>query len=286
MTSNYGWGLPIAASTYASKIDFGIYMIHVAMILIFVLWGIFFTYLLIKYRKRPGVPAVREDHPEPPVEIAAVDAAATLPIATMLSQNMDELKSLTPDFIVLGFEIALIVFYALPSWNAIKIAMPDPKDAVVIHVVAEQFAWDIHYPGADGKFGRRKAELVHFNNPLGLDKTDPDAADDVVVGNELHLPLGKKVLIELTSKDVIHDFFVPEFRIKQDALPGTAIPVWIEPNRAGKYELACAQLCGFGHSLMRADVYVDTPEDYQKWLASRVAATPAPAKPTNPAEDF
>jgi cytochrome c oxidase subunit 2 len=100
------------------------------------------------------------------------------------------------------------------------------------------------------------------------------------------MPLGKKVLIKLTSKDVIHDFFVPEFRIKQDAMPGMEIPVWIEATRVGKYELACAQLCGFGHSLMRADVYVDTPEDYAKWLASRAAATPTPPRPTNPAEDF
>jgi cytochrome c oxidase subunit 2 len=284
--TNYGWGLPIAASTYAGKIDFGIWMIHIAMIVIFVLWGIFFAYLLIKYRARPGVPAEREDRAEPPIEVAAADAVATLPLATILYQNMDELKSLTPDFIVMGFEIVLIVFYALPVWSSIKISMPDEKDAVVIHVVGEQFGWDIHYAGPDGKFGRRSAALVHFNNPLGLDRTDPDAADDIIVGNELHMPLGKKVLIKLTSKDVIHDFFVPEFRIKQDVLPGSEIPLWIEPTRVGKYELACAQLCGFGHSLMRADVYVDTPEDYEKWLASRAAATPAPAKPSNPAEEF
>ena len=284
--TNYGWGLPIAASTYAGKIDFGIWLIHAAMIAIFVLWGIFFTYLLVKYRKRPGVPARREDHAEPPSEIAVPDAIAGLPFGEMLYRNAGEIKSLLPDFIVMGFEIALIVFYALPVWNKIKMQMPDEKDAVVIHVVAEQFGWDVHYPGPDGKFGRRTAELVHFNNPLGLDRTDPDAADDVVVGNELHMPIGKKVLIKLTSKDVIHDFFVPEFRIKQDAMPGMEIPVWIEPNRIGKYELACAQLCGFGHSLMRADVYVDTPEDYEKWLKSRAAATPAPAKPSNPAEDF
>jgi cytochrome c oxidase subunit 2 len=260
--NNYGWGLPIAASTYAGKIDFGIWLIHIAMIGIFVLWGIFFTYLLIKYRKRPGVPAERE------------------------AENHSELTSLLPDFIVMAFEIALIVFYALPVWSRIKMVMPDEKDAVVIHVVAEQFGWDVHYPGPDGKFGRRSAALVHFNNPIGLDRTDPDAADDVIVGNEIHMPVNKKILIKLTSKDVIHDFFIPEFRIKQDVLPGAEIPLWVEPNRVGHYELACAQLCGFGHSLMRGEVYVDSQEDYDKWLASRAAATPAPAKPSNPAEAF
>jgi len=284
--TNYGWGLPIAASTYAGKIDFGIYLIHAAMIGIFVLWGIFFAYLLIKYRKRDGVPAVREDHGETPARISVPDSFSKFPFAQILSENAGELKSLIPDLIVMLFEVCLIVFYALPVWSSIKMQMPDEKDAVVVSVVAEQFGWDIRYPGADGKFGRLRPELVHFNNPIGLDKTDPAAADDIVVGNELHLPLGKKTLIKLTSKDVIHDFFVPEFRIKQDALPGMEIPVWIEPTRAGRYELACAQLCGFGHSLMRADVYVDTPEDYEKWLKSRLAATPAPPKPTKPSEDF
>lgn len=284
--NNYGWTMPVAASTYAGKIDFGIWLIHAAMVGIFVLWGIFFTYLLVKYRKRDGVPAVREDHDETPATISVPDSFSKFPFAQLLYKNRSALKSLAPDFAVMAFEIALIVFYALPVWSNIKMTMPDAKDAVVVEVVAEQFGWNIRYPGPDGKFGRRSPELVHFNNPTGIDRTDPDAADDVAVGNELHLPVGKKVLIELTSKDVIHDFFVPEFRIKQDAMPGMKIPVWVEPTRIGHYELACAQLCGFGHALMRGDVYVESPEDFEKWLKSRAAATPAPPKPVKPSEDF
>jgi cytochrome c oxidase subunit 2 len=207
-------------------------------------------------------------------------------LAQLLYKNSGELKSLLPDLAVMVFEIALIVFYALPVWSRIKMAMPNEKEALVVEVVAEQFAWNIRYQGADAKFGRRTPQLVHFNNPLGLDRTDPDALDDIVVGNEMHLPIGKKVLFKLTSKDVIHDFFIPEFRIKQDAVPGLMIPVWVEPNKIGHYEIACAQLCGFGHALMRADVYVDTPEDYEKWLQARSAATPAPPKPAKPSEDF
>lgn len=282
---NY-WGLPDAASTYAGKIDFGIWLIHIAMFGIFIMWGIFFTYLLVKYRKRPGVPAAREDHGETPAKISVPDSISKFPFAQLLYKNSGELKSLIPDMVVMLFEIGLIVFYALPSWSNIKMQMPDEKDAMVVEVTAEQFAWNVRYPGPDGKFGRRSPELVHFNNPLGLDRTDPDAADDVVVGNELHLPLGKKTLIKLASKDVIHDFFVPEFRIKQDAVPGMLIPVWVEPTKAGRYEIACAQLCGFGHALMRGDVYVDTPEDFEKWLKARAAAAPKPAKPANPAEEF
>ncbi len=282
--NNHSWGLPVAASTYAGKIDFGIYLIHAAMFGIFVLWGIFFVYLLIRYRQRDGVAAVREDHHDTPARISVPDSFSKFPFAQMFYRNAGELKSLLPDFLVMAFEVALITFYALPVWNSIKISMPDEKDALVVEVVAEQFAWNVHYAGADGKFGRRSLELVHFNNPIGLDRTDLDSFDDVTVGNELHLPLGRKALIKLTSKDVIHDFFVPEFRIKQDAVPGMLIPIWIEPTRIGHYELACAQLCGFGHALMRADVIVETPEDFARWL--RLRAAPAPAKPANPSEEF
>ena len=284
--TNYGWGLPVAASTYAGKIDFGIWLIHVAMVGIFVLWGIFFGYLLIKYRKRPGVAAEREDHGETPAKLSVPDSFSKFPFAQLLYQNSGELKSLLPDFAVMAFEIALIVFYALPVWSSIKMKMPSEKDAVVVRVVGEQFGWDVQYPGHDGTFARSKPELVHFNNPLGIDKTDPDADDDVVVANELHLPVNRPALIKLSSKDVIHDFFIPEFRIKQDAVPGLEIPVWIEPNRIGHYELACAQLCGFGHSLMRGDVYVESQEDFDKWLKSRLAAAPPPPKPSKPSEDF
>ncbi|MDE2511484.1 MAG: cytochrome c oxidase subunit II [Elusimicrobia bacterium] len=284
--NNYGWGLPVAASTYAGKIDFGIYVIHVAMIGIFVLWGIFFAYLLIKYRQRPGVPAVREDHDDTPAKISIPDSLSKFPFAQLLYKNSGELKSLAPDLIVMLFEIVLIVFYALPVWSSIKMKFPDEKNAVVIRVVAEQFGWNVQYPGPDGSFAKGSPDLVHFNNPLGIDRKDPDAADDVIVANEIHMPVNRPVLIKLTSKDVIHDFFVPEFRIKQDAVPGMEIPVWVEPNRIGHYELACAQLCGFGHSLMRGDVYVDSQEDYDKWLKSRLAATPAAPKPSKPSEDF
>lgn len=248
--NNYGWGLPIQASTFAGQIDSGLWIIHAAMIGIFVLWGIFFTYLLVKYRRRDGVAVRHDEH--------------------------GELTSLIPDLLVMVFEVGLIVFYALPTWRSVKMTMPDPKDALVVEVTAEQFGWNIRYPGPDGKFGRTKPELVHFSNPLGLDRTDPAAADDIVVANEMHLPVNAKVLIKLRSKDVVHDLFVPEFRLKQDAVPGLETPMWVEPNRIGHYEMACAQLCGFGHSLMRGDVYVESREDFEKWLKARAALNPAP----------
>lgn len=259
-----GLGLPSAASTYAGSIDFGLKLIHAAMAAIFILWGIFFAYLLVRYRKKDGVAAVREDE----------------------HSHGGELMSLLPDIFVMVFEIGLIVFYALPSWSRIKMTLPDSKDSIEVEIVAEQFAWNIRYPGPDGKFGRRSVDLIHFSNPLGVDHSDPAADDDIVVSNELHLPVGKPAILRLTSKDVIHDFFVPEFRIKQDIMPGMQIPIWVTPTQVGHYELACAQLCGFGHSLMRGDVYVDTPEDFQKWLDHRRMMTPTAPKPSKPSEDF
>lgn len=248
MTSNYGWGLPIAASTFAKDIDFGIYVIHAAMIGIFVLWGIFFTYLLLRYRKREGVPA---------------------------ETGHDSIwKSLVPDALVLFFELALIVFYAIPVWSRIKLTNPSPADSVVVEIIAEQFAWNIQYAGKDGKFGRRDPKLIDAGNTIGLDREDPAAQDDIVTINELHLPTGKPTLVYLTSKDVVHSFFIPEFRIKQDAMPGMRIPMWFEPSMEGQFEIGCAQLCGIGHAVMRGDVFVHSPQEFSKWLTAN-----APEKP-------
>lgn len=216
------------------------------MLLIFVLWGIFFTYLLIRYRRREGVSA-RSAHEGP-------------------------LKSLIPDAIILIFELALIFLYAIPSWSRIKFDLPKPEEANNVHIIAEQFAWNVQYPGADGKFGRRDAKFIDSGNVLGLDPEDPPGKDDIVTLNELHVPLGRKTLVSLTSKDVIHSFFVPEFRVKQDAMPGMEIPLWFEPTIAGKFEIACAQLCGIAHANMRGDVYAHSPEEYREWLASQAAA--------------
>ena len=174
-------------------------------------------------------------------------------------------------------EIVLLIGYAIPAWAKRVKDLPPENQAVVVHVVGEQFAWNVHYPGPDGKFGRRDPKLVHFSNPIGLDRSDPAAADDIVSGNELHLPLGKPTLITLTSKDVIHDFFVPEFRIKQDAVPGMTIPVWVEPTQAGTYDISCAQLCGFAHSLMRGDAIVESQKDFDAWLKAQSAQAQAAA---------
>ena len=139
--------------------------------------------------------------------------------------------------------------------------MQIPPTDLVIRVTAKQFNWQFTYPGPDGKF---------------------DTADDKTMLDELHVPTGKPVRVNLRSKDVIHSFFVPQFRLKQDAVPGREIAAWFEATKAGKYELPCAELCGFGHSGMKAWVYVHTPEDYAKWLAENVNATQSAAATDEP----
>ena len=153
------------------------------------------------------------------------------------------------------------------------------SEALVVEVTGEQFAWNVHYAGPDGRFGRTDIKLIDLqSNPLGLDRSDPAAKDDVTTVNQLYLPVNKPIIVKLRSKDVIHSFGVPEFRVKQDAVPGLTIPIWFVPNvttaemRARtrnpefQYQIACAQLCGLGHAHMRGFVTVQTAEEFQKWM--------------------
>ena len=135
-----------------------------------------------------------------------------------------------------------------------------------VRVAAEQFAWNVHYPGPDGKFGASDPSRVTADNPLGIDRNDPNAKDDITTINQLNVPINKPVLVHLTSKDVIHSFGVYELRVKQDAVPGMDIPVWFIPSRVGEYEITCSQLCGLGHYRMRGFVNVKSEADFKAFL--------------------
>lgn len=255
VSQNYTFGLPIAASTYAERLDSSLGILHAGMIAIFVVWSVFFVYCLVKFRARPG---------------RAADYHGW----------KSELGSWAPDAAVLSFEIWLIFLLGLPLWSHVKEDFPAAADSHVVELVAEQFAWGFHYAGPDGKFAKKDPKQVTMSNPLGLDEADPAGQDDYITYNELHVPLGKPTLLYMTSKDVIHSFFVPEFRVKQDVVPGMRSPLWFEPNRPGRFEIGCAQLCGTGHYAMRGEVIAYEPADYDAWAAgmaqAKVAAAPAP----------
>lgn len=156
-----------------------------------------------------------------------------------------------------------------------------PKDATEVEVVAQQWQWSFRLPGADGKLGTSNARLINSDNPLGINPEDPNGQDDVVVeAADLHLPIDKPVKMLLRSIDVLHDFYVPEFRAKMDMVPGMVTYFWLTPTRTGTFEVLCAELCGTGHGFMRGIVMVDTAQDYTTWLQqqSTFAQLTGPAK--------
>ena len=180
-------------------------------------------------------------------------------------------------------EAVLLFGFAIPLWAARVDRMPPDSEALVVQVTAEQFAWNVHYPGPDRVFGRTDIKLIDVqSNPLGLDRSDPAAKDDVTTLNQLYLPVNKPIIVRLRSKDVIHSFGVPELRVKQDAIPGLTIPIWFVPtvttaemrtrkgNAEFQYQIACAQLCGLGHAAMRGFVTIQTAEEFQKWMDEKV----------------
>ena len=154
--------------------------------------------------------------------------------------------------------------------------MPPKDKSLQVHIVAEQFAWNIHYPGKDGVFGKMDPKLITASNPLGLDPNDANGKDDVITLNQLHIPVDTPVIVNLSSKDVIHSFTLPVMRVKQDVIPGQVIPIWFEAKSTGNFEIACAQLCGLGHYRMRGFFIVDTKENFAKWLGEQAAEKAKP----------
>lgn len=159
------------------------------------------------------------------------------------STKAEVIWTVTPFLIVMSIALA-----SKSSWDLVKDPANIPADAMQLVVTAKQFEWNVTYPGPDGRIG-----------------TD----DDFTVRNQLHIPVNRAVRVNLRAEDVIHSFFLPEFRLKQDAIPGREIPVWFEATRTGEFTLGCAELCGLGHYRMRGTVYVQTEADFQSWAASR-----------------
>jgi cytochrome c oxidase subunit II len=251
-------GIPAAASAHAGEIDQMLVLVHWLMLVLFVGWGSFFVFVLVRFRKSAN------------------------PRASYVGAKGKFAKS--TEVAVALIEALLLVLYAFPAWAKRVTNLPSGSDAVIVRVVGEQFAWNVQYPGADGKFGRTDPTLVTADNPLGLDRKDPDAKDDVTTINQLNVPVGHPVLVHLSSKDVIHSFGLYEMRIKQDAIPGLEFPVWFVPtvttadmraklnNPTFEYEITCSQLCGLGHYRMRGFITVQSDADYQKWMAEQVKA--------------
>jgi len=233
--------LPIVASAHGHEVDRVIYWVHLFIFLLFIGWSLYFVVALFKFRKKKNPKANYEgvhSHVSTVVEVGVV-----------------------------LFEAVLLIGFSIPFWAKNVTALPRGAEVIEVRVNAEQFAWNIHYPGLDGIFG--KTDLKFFDkesNPMGLDPNDPAGIDDVTTINQLHLPVDKTALITLTSRDVIHSFFLPVMRVKQDVIPGMRIPIWFTPIKKGSWEIACAQLCGLGHYRMRGFLTVQSLEEFKAWL--------------------
>jgi cytochrome c oxidase subunit 2 len=240
-------GQPPNASEHGYQIDHILEFCHWFMAALFFGWLAYFIFVLIRFR--------RSRHP------VADHHGVKSGISTHL------------EFSVVLIEAVLLLGFAIPLWAKRVNQFPDTHDAILVHVIGQQFNWTYHLPGGDGQYGRRDPFLVTNQNPVGLDYNDPASKDDIVVVGELHVPVNRPVIIELSSKDVIHNFDLTNMRIAQDAIPGSIIPMWFKPIKTGTYEVICGQLCGLGHYSMKGSVVVDSPEDYQNWLKERADYT-------------
>jgi cytochrome c oxidase subunit 2 len=208
-------------------------------------WGLFFAFVLIRFRRRAH-PQARHGGLHPLIPAIAIG------------------------FVIAGDAIILATA-ALPVWferSAMPASAPAPLE---INVVAEQFVWNIHYPGPDNRFGRTSQALIGVANPLGIDRTDANARDDIGLLNMLTLPLGRPVIVHLSSRDVIHSFTLNEMRVRHDAVPGIPTRTWFTPVLSGQWDIACSQLCGVGHYRMRGEYRVLPSEEWERWLASELA---------------
>ena len=196
-------GMPPNASEHGFQIDHIIEFSHWFMGALFVGWSAFFIYVLLRFRKGRHPVADHEG------------------VKSGISTHLE--------FAVVLIEAVLLVGFAIPLWAKRVNQFPEDKDAIVVHAVGQQFNWNFHLPGPDGQFGRRDIAMVTNSNPLGLDSADSAAKDDIVVFGELHVPVDRPVIIELSSKDVIHNFALPHMRAAQDAIPGQISPLWVQP---------------------------------------------------------
>ena len=235
-------GLPVAASAEAGRIDETLVLVHWLMLVLFVGWSLFFGYVLIRFRQSAN--------PRASSAIIRRRWVTGVEVGVLIA------------------EVALLAFFSIPMWNARVNALPTAPDTVVLRVVAEQYSWNVHYPGADGRFGRTRNDLISPENPLGLDRTDGDGRDDVTTLNQMHVPVDRPVIVYLTSKDVVHSFSLPQMRVKQDAIPGSVQVVWFTPTQTGEWEIVCSQLCGLAHYRMRGFYTVQSAADFRTWLAT------------------
>jgi len=242
------WWLPAGMAAAAPAIDRQFTVTYILMGIVFVAAQCGLGYLVWKYRDQGGTQKVAYSHGNTTLELVWTTLTAILFIGLNLIGS--------------------------PIWAAERFDPPN-ANAVPVEVTGMQFAWYFRYAGKDGIFGATKPDLMDPSAgneaAIGLDTNDPASKDDVVSGT-MFLPVNRQVDLHLRAVDVIHSFFVPSFRFKQDAVPGLVIHMHFTPTQTGDYEIACAELCGLGHYKMHGMVKVVSQDEFDKWIAEQEAA--------------
>ena len=239
--------MPVVASEHGQDVDNFIIYIHWLMGALFIGWTSYYLYALFRFRESKNKKA---------------DYVGSRSHATSWLE-----------LAVAGVEAVLLLGFAIPLWAKVVESMPPADQSTEVRVMAQQFGWNFMHPGADETFGKQQFELVSEDNKFGRDLEDSFGKDDIFTLNEIHIPVDKPVIFHISSLDVIHSFKVIALRICQDAIPGMSIPSWCIPNKTGRYQINCAQLCGNGHSAMTAGfLSIDSTEDYDSWLVQNTPA--------------
>lgn len=236
-------GTPLIVSEHGQGLDNLTWYIHMLMLALFIGWGAYFVFTLIRFRS--------STHPK----------ADHLGVQNHMSTYVEVGVALV--------EAVLLIGFAVPLWARSVEKFPAENSSLVIRVTGRQFNWLARYPGTNAVFGKQDVKFVSNTNPLGLDAADPNGKDDRKSegSSEIGVPVGTNVIIHISSMDVIHSFKVFPMRVNQDAIPGMSVPVHFLPTKVGNYPINCAQLCGQGHSLMKGVLKVMEPADYEAWLA-------------------
>jgi cytochrome c oxidase subunit II len=243
------FGMVDAAASHAKGVDDLLGYVHLLMLALFIGWLAYYLLALVKFRRAAN----------PKADYVGVKGH----MSTYLEIG------------VAVVEAVLLVGFAIPLWARAVDHFPKAEEnPVEVRIMGQQFKWNAHYYGADKKWGKQDVKFASATNPFGLDSNDEAAKDDVtcLLGEPFKLPLGRPAICLISSMDVIHSFKIPAMRITQDAIPGLSIPAHFTPTKLGKYSITCAQLCGSGHSAMRGDFEVVSPEEWDAWYAEKSKA--------------
>ena len=257
------WGFTDIASNWI-LIDITVFITFWLCGIAFVILGLYMAWWVWRYEYKPG--HLAEYEPENPRLESILTILTTIGVVVMLAPG-------------------------LVAWDDY---VNVPPDATELEVNSEQWRWSYRLPGEDGVFGQAHNKYISFENPIGILEDDPETEeiefdpygeDDIIIlSSTIKVPLDRKVKVLLRSKDVLHDFWVPEIRAKMDSVPGMVTYFWFQPTRVGEFEVLCAELCGRSHHSMRGELHVVELAEYQDWLGAQVtwAEMKAGAKPLDP----